>query len=184
MTQDSTQTKSCPHCSKDIPSTAKKCPYCQSDLRSWPRQHPLLALIIFFVAFIAVLSSVGDSSSNSNNATSAASPAPTGPNEARSLGQDAYLRLPGNDDPAQVLCLAPTKAVYDEYGKALLAKDYLGILDLTKVGLFCVHNGSGVKVIDTSVTLTKVRVTRGATDVDSDKVGEAGWSASEWVVVK
>ncbi len=74
--------------------------------------------------------------------------------------------------------------MYDEYTKALLAKDYLGILDLTKEGLFCVHNGSEVRVIDTSMTLTKVRVTKGAAEADSDKVGEAGWSASEWVVVK
>jgi hypothetical protein len=111
-------------------------------------------------------------------------PAPTasGPSEARTLGQDAYLRLPGNDDPTQALCLAPTKDVYDEYTTALLAKDYQGILDLADKGLFCVHNGSQVKVIGTGVGYTKVRVVQGVAEVDSDKVGEAGWSSSEWVV--
>lgn len=104
------------------------------------------------------------------------------PKEARTLGQDAYLRLPSNDDPTQLVCLAPTQAVYDEYNKALMAKDYQGILDLQNRGLFCVHNGSEVKVIDTGVGYTKARVVKGVADVDSDKVGQAGWSASEWVV--
>ena len=140
----------------------------------------------FWLIIVLVLGGLASTpNSPSTTATTATASdtqsAPT-PKEARTLGQDAYLRLPNNSDPKQVLCLAPTKDVYDEYTKALMAQDYQGILDLSAQGLFCVHNGSEVKVIDTSVVLTRVRVVKGASDVDSDKVGQAGWSASEWVV--
>ena len=111
-----------------------------------------------------------------------ATPVQAGTSEARTLGQDAFLRLPNNSDPKQVICLAPNSDIYDQYNKALVAKDYQGVLELTNQGLFCVHNGSEVKVVDTSVALTRVRVVKGASEADSDKVGQAGWTASEWVV--
>lgn len=178
-------TKLCPHCQKEVAKGAKKCPYCQSDLRSFINRHPIITTlgVLFAIGIVMSAFDGGHSSSSSSAASVPSTPTPAS-NEARTLGQEAFLRLPGNPDEKQVICLAPTKEVYDAYFKALSAQDYQGILDLSNQGLFCVHNGSEVKVIDTSFTLTKVRVVKGADKIDADKVGEAGWSASEWVVAQ
>lgn len=129
-----------------------------------------------------VLSSVNDA--HDKGVAASAPPAPAAPSQARTLGQEAFLRLPDNNDATQLICLAPTEAVYQEYFKALSAQDYQGIVGLADEGLFCVHNGSEVKVIDTSFGYTKVRVVKGVAKIDDDKVGEAGWSASEWVLTQ
>lgn len=175
--------KLCPHCQKEVAKGATKCPFCQSDLRNFLNRHPILSVIGVFIV-IGIIMSALDGGHGDTSTTAAATPATPASNEARTLGQEAFLRLPGNPDEKQVICLAPTKEVYDAYFKALSAQDYQGILDLSNQGLFCVHNGSEVKVIDTSFTLTKVRVVKGADKIDADKVGEAGWSASEWVVTQ
>ena len=180
VVKDPQEAKLCPQCSKEIPKGAKKCPFCQSDIRAWYNRHP----IVTGLGALFILGMIVSGFDGSHGATSSTPTTPPGPAEARTLGQDAYLRLPGSGNEGQIVCLAPTPAIYDEYGKALTAKDYQGVLDLTDQGLFCVHNGSEVKVIDTSAFLTKVRVVQGADKVDADKVGEAGWSASEWVVTQ
>jgi hypothetical protein len=164
-------TKVCPECRSEVDIKAKRCPQCRHKFPRLGAGGVLVALIFGWIVYSVVAGS-----------TASAPSGPIGPAQARELGQDAYLRLPDNSDSSQLICLAPTKVVYDEYSKALMAKDYAGILDLTNEGLFCVHNGSQGKVIDRAFGLTKVRIVAGVLPVDADKVGESGYTASEWVV--
>lgn len=149
----------------------------KSDIKAQAKKHPLLTIVLVTIILWTFGSMIAGSSSSS---TAQNEPSIS---EARALGSGAYLRLPNNTDSSQVICLAPTKDVYDEYTTALMARDTQGLVDLAvDKGLFCVGNGSQVKVIDTSVALTKVRVVKGMTAIDDEKIGEAGWSAREWVV--
>jgi hypothetical protein len=109
-------------------------------------------------------------------------PVPTGPQAVSELGQQAYLRLPSTEDSKQVICLAPDKETHSALQTALMAKDSIGILELTNKGVFCIGNGSKVQVIDRSSGLRRVRIISGVNEVDANKVGRSGWVAMEWVV--
>lgn len=106
------------------------------------------------------------------------------PKEVSEPGKEAFLRLPDNTDPKQLIPLAPTKEVSGKVTKTLLAKDWQGLLELASEGVFGLSNGSKVLVIDTALGLRKVRIIAGVREVDKDKVGLAGWVAKEFVVDK
>ncbi len=106
----------------------------------------------------------------------------TQPSNNMEVGQEGFLRLPGNNDASQVICLGETKDDYNKINKALAAKDFLGILEIP--GAFCVHNGSKVLLIDKDFPACRVRVVQGVAEVDKDKVGMSGYVPYEWVMAK
>jgi hypothetical protein len=59
--------KICPHCKKEIPSSATRCPYCQADLRNWFRRHPILTGVLGVVAIFIFLASIGSQNSSGSN---------------------------------------------------------------------------------------------------------------------
>ncbi len=95
-------------------------------------------------------------------------------------GQEGYLRLPGITDKTQVICLGRTKDDADAISKSLLAKDYLGILEIPEA--FCVGNGTKILFLERSLLLSRVRILQGVNEVDQDKFGLSGWLPFEWVV--
>lgn len=100
-----------------------------------------------------------------------------------SVGDNAYLRLPDNNDPNNKIALGMTAEDAGLITKALIAQDFMGIYELTSQGkAFAISNGSKVLIIDSSVGLRKVRIVSGVQSIDNDKVGMAGWVPMEWVV--
>jgi hypothetical protein len=140
--------------------------------KSWINQHPWWTAIIIF-SVLGLISNATNRSSSTD--TTATTPAPVVV-PTYTLGQEVFLRVPNTSDPTQIICLAPNQAVYDQYTKALQAQDYQGVLDLQSTGMFCVGNGTEVKIIDTSAFMAEVRVVKGENKVDTDKVGSAGWT--------
>ena len=130
----------------------------------------LLVIVIISASFFLVGCSSADKTSTTNLSGDL------------TVGDKGLLRLPGITDKTQVICLAPNSKIYRELTKALLARDSLGILRLGDEGVFCVGNGSKIKVLETSVGLKRVRILRGSNPVDVDKVGMEGWTSSEFVV--
>ncbi len=183
-------TKVCPHCKSEINATAKKCPQCQSDLRNWFSRHKVLtALLLLFglPIVIGIASSSKDSarqkSAEIQNGNQPATTAATGGDwESMKVGDQGYLRIPGYDGTDQNICLGKTKDDAEAIGKALAAKDFLGLLEIP--GAFCVGNGSKVQLIDKSFPYRRVRILAGVNDVDKDKVGLSGYLPAEWVVNK
>lgn len=117
-------------------------------------------------------------------ATPVESPTPAASRIVRTIGGEGFLRLPNTDDPEQVLFLAPTPKIYNDVSGMFLAKDFsLGAMrELAAKGVFGVSNGSRIRVLDTTFTLTRVRILEGIRPIDSDKVGLSGWLPYEWVV--
>jgi hypothetical protein len=101
------------------------------------------------------------------------------------IGTEAFLRLSANNDPEQILLLAPTPEIWDEIGKAFLAKDYYGLLiDLAPKGVFGVSNGTKILIIDKQGIVTplyRVRILKGVRPIDEDKIGRSGWLPSEFI---
>lgn len=135
----------------------------------------LIVVILFFI----IGTSMTDSSAPKNEVASTP-PATTSDN--LTVGQEGYIRLPNNPDPTQIICLGTTKGDADKIGDALLAKDYMGLLEIP--GAFCVHNGTKALLIEKSFPLRRVRITEAYQKIDQDKVGLAGWLPMEWVVSK
>ena len=96
------------------------------------------------------------------------------------VGEDGYLKYDATTDSNQVICLGSTKEEYEQVGKALYAKDYIGLLEIP--GAFCVGNGTKVQVVDSSFTLRRVRIVETYRDVDQDKLLMSGWVPVELVV--
>ncbi len=144
----------------------------------WIKKHKILSTIggLALALLILAIANSGGSPSPSNPATV------DQPITEMAVGQEGYLRLPGISDPSQVICLGSTKEEANQITKSLLAKDFLGILEIP--GAFCVGNGSRALLIEKSFPLRKVRITAGVNEVDSDKVGQSGWLPLEWVVVQ
>lgn len=104
-------------------------------------------------------------------------PTSTKPREVSELGKEAFLRLPDNTDPKQLIPLAPTKEISGQVTKTLIAKDWQGLLELmTNEGVFSVPNGTKALLIDKAIGLRKVRVLEG------EMQSKAGWLPMEWVV--
>lgn len=95
-------------------------------------------------------------------------------------GEDGYLKLKATTDPDQIICLGDTKESYQEVSKSIMSKDYQGLLE--NRGAFCVGNGTMVRVIDFSSGLREVRIISTIRDIDKDKVGRRGWTATEFVL--
>lgn len=140
------------------------------------RKHKIaLVVIVCLVSLIIGLSGGPklDESSNVENVVEKTKAA---------IGDTAFLRLEGISDPEQVICLGSTEEEFSQVGKSLLAKDFIGLLEIP--GAFCVSNGTKVQVIDSAYGVRKVRILEGVREVDSDKVYRSGWTAMEWVVLK
>lgn len=104
--------------------------------------------------------------------------------QSRTPGETGYLRLANDASPGHTICLAPSVDIYEEYTKAMIAQDATGAMRLTNNGLFCVGNGTVVKVLDISALLTQVRIVSGVNEADQDNIGMSGWTAKERVVEK
>ncbi|MDD3723138.1 MAG: zinc ribbon domain-containing protein [Lutibacter sp.] len=167
-------TKSCPHCKATIDKTAKKCQHCQTDLRNWINRHPIWTVIILIFLIPFFISAMNDTE-KTNISTNTQ-------NNNLQVGQEAYLRLPNISDPSQMICLGETINDANKITKAMLAKDFIGLLEIK--GAFCVSNGTKVKIIEKDFPLRKVRIVQGVNKVDNDKIGLAGWLPLEWVVTE
>lgn len=151
----------------------------------------IIALATFFAAialsnsnsFVSTTQPAQTSSPAPTTKPSTPAPAPT-PAQPK-IGDQAYLRLPNNTDPSQVIMLAIEKSDYDAVLKALMANDTFGLFQLASDNkAFGVSNGTKVLVVDSAAGIRKVRILQGVRSVDDDKVGMAGWVAMEWVVSK
>jgi hypothetical protein len=176
-------TKTCPHCRSTINALATKCPHCQSDVRSWGSKHKaglaLLGCIALFIIIISAATNGGGSSTPTQQPIST----PTGGDwQSLVVGDDSFLRIPGITDSNQNICLGKTTKDAEAVSQALLAKDYVGLLEIP--GAFCVGNGSKVKLIEKDFPYRKVRILAGVKEVDKDKVGLFGYVPAEWVVSK
>lgn len=154
-------------------------------MSSWKK----IGLIVLALIILGVIANLANDESTNDTATNdtvqqdvpAPASTPNATNDVK-VGQEGYLRLPGNDDQTQVICLGETKEDFNEINKSLVAKDFMGIINNS--GAFCVHNGSKVLVIDKDFPARKVRVLKGTKPVDQDKVGLAGYVNYEWVLAQ
>lgn len=137
----------------------------------------MFGCIALFIIMISAATSGGSSSSQTPQPTA---PITAGDWQSLVVGDDGFLRIPGNNDTSQNICLGKTKQDADAITKALAAKDYAGLLDIP--GAFCVGNGSKVKLTEKEFPYRKVRILAGVKEVDSDKVGLSGYVPAEWVV--
>lgn len=100
--------------------------------------------------------------------SSTASPTP----KYTDIGQTALLDAAG--DPEALLGI--DKSSYDALGKALLAKDWYGVLELMNNGrVFSVPKDTEVLIIDTGFGVRQVRITEGTSK------GRSGWIAVEFL---
>jgi len=111
-------------------------------------------------------------------------------NSIVSIGETAFLRV-GNNDPEQVIFLAPTPEIWDEVFKAFQVKDKVlrvnELLLLIPKGVFAVSNGTKVLVLDKKGVfspLYRVRIIEGVRSIDDDKIGRSGWLPREFVTDK
>ncbi len=88
------------------------------------------------------------------------------------VGSEATIQAPNLDE----VHLAIDKQAFDEWIKACVAKDYIGMLELQASGrVFTVPNVTKVLVIDSSFASREVRILEG------DAFGKAGWLPYEWL---
>ena len=92
------------------------------------------------------------------------------------VGEQGYLAMPGE---AKSICLGTTKKDYDQVVEALVAQDYLGLLEIP--GAFCVGQGTKVQLLEKGFVVRRVRIVGTHREVDADKFGLSGWTSSEWV---
>ncbi|HEY4513067.1 MAG TPA: hypothetical protein VJH06_00955 [Candidatus Paceibacterota bacterium] len=174
--------KKCPHCKTEIDAGATRCPNCQGKMYVWTPGKKITAVILLFLVFIGFVKA-GSSTTSSPATTVSPSPTPTTATDTSvKVGDTAFLRLPNTTDPTSVICLGSTKEEFGQVGKALLANDFIGLLEIP--GAFCVSNGTKVQVLDQGYGVRRVRILEGVRKVDEDKVLRSGWTAMEWVVGK
>ncbi len=174
----------CPLCKDVIPSNATKCSHCTADLTGKDARENIEGQIkqqkrdlmigvilvcgIFLVIFIGLV--VVDSNTQQ----------PTQSPQSVGIGDDGVLR--SSDDPSGIVFLATTPDALVELTKTIIAKDAVGLLQLSIEGIaFGVTNGTRIKVIDSEVGTRRVRIIQGVNPVDQDKVGRSGWVPREWV---
>ncbi|MDB5189938.1 MAG: hypothetical protein JWN49_264 [Parcubacteria group bacterium] len=175
-TSSNKKTKLCPHCKQEVNPRATRCPHCAGKLWVWSTTNKFIYGGIGLILLFWLIGTFGD-----YFASPSASSVPIKNPIVLTVGQAASLHLPGNDDPTQAICLAPNLALYREYSNALDRRDFGAILPLADKGLFCVHNGSKVKVLETNSVYSRVQVVSGVAEIDKDKIGESGWSVTEWL---
>ncbi|KKQ26941.1 MAG: hypothetical protein US42_C0018G0015 [Candidatus Magasanikbacteria bacterium GW2011_GWC2_37_14] len=182
----SVTTKKCRHCQGIVDIKAKKCQHCSSDLRNWFIRHKIISIILIIILYAIGSQSLSDTNKarqaaklNNDGSTTSTSAEVQNDNNLQ-VGQDSYLRLPNISDPGQKICLGTTTDDADKITKAMLANDFLGLLEIP--GAFCVSNGTKVKLIEKDFPLRRVRIVEGVNKIDSDKVGLSGWVPLEFVV--
>ena len=160
-------TKQCPNCKELIHKGARVCKFCGKKFMSDRRKIAYGVIIgLFTIIFVA------GSSTNTDTET-------TAPADTIVVGDSGFIRLPGNSDPTQKICIGETKEAADEVSKSLIAKDYIGLLLIP--GVFCVSNGTPALLIEKDFPYRKVRVMGALNKVDEDKIGRAGWLPLEFV---
>ena len=167
--------KPCPHCKTEVNAKATRCPHCHGKIFRLTKVSKISLGIIGFVIIIFIIGGSGGTTETTNTPAVTASQTPE-------IGEEGYLRLPGITDPEQVICLGETEEDYDQINKALIAKDFIGLMEIP--GAFCVSNGTKVLVIDSAVFKRRVRILEDVREVDSDKILMSGWTASDWVVAR
>lgn len=92
--------------------------------------------------------------------------------EPSDVGSEATIQVPN----LEVVYLAIDEQAFDEWTKACVAEDYIGMAQLQASGkVFTVPNGTKVLVIDSSFASIEVRILEG------DAIGRSGWIPYEWV---
>lgn len=183
---ESTSVKKCDYCKSEIDSEATRCSKCQADLRGYMKRHPIgafLSIFILFIFLMIILSGASDLQQAAEQAVVANSGSDnTTDTSEMQVGDSGFIRLPDNSDVSQKICLGESKDDANQITKALIAKDYLGLIQIP--GAFCVSNGTPILLIEKDFPLRKVRITGTIDEIDSDKFGMAGWLPLEWVVNK
>lgn len=166
--------KKCQHCKTEIDWEASRCPHCHGRIAVTTANTKIVLVAFAFVMVLGIvqISKLPPSSSSTSTATTSSTP-------SVQIGDTAFLRLPGVTGPTPVVCLGSTKEDFEEITKSMLAKDYIGLLEIP--GAFCVSNGTKVQVIDSAFAVRRVRILEGVRKVDDDKVFMSGWTAMEWV---
>jgi hypothetical protein len=100
--------------------------------------------------------------------SSSGTPAP----EPTDIGSEATIQAPDLNE----VFLTIDKQADDEWTKACIAKDYIGMAQMEAVGkVFAVPNGTKVLVIGSGFATRQVRILEG------DAFGKSGWLPYEWL---
>jgi len=157
----------------------------ESKPKKWYQKWWFFVIAVFLV--LVVIGSMGEDKSSKQASQPSKETASQQPQEAdnkpkqlKNLGDEGYLRYPDSNDSEAIVILTADRENYKQVVTAGLSGDTLGILEIP--GAFGVSVGTQVKIIDTDVGVKRVRILDGATDVDDEKIGRTGWTASEWVV--
>lgn len=103
------------------------------------------------------------------------------PQSNLAVGQSGFLR----SGSVETLFVAVDQESFKELVKAARAKDTIGILELAdQRRIFGVTVGTSVLILDKNFSQYRIRVLKGVQEVDTDKVGRAGWVPREWVVAQ
>lgn len=159
---------------KDIPQIIEEGKKNKARKTKWK----MIALLCFLGWFGIIFAFGGKGSSTTTQSVEKSSP--FGNYQNVEVGDNAYLWIEHDPETRGLVCLGRTKDDYDKIGKAFIAKDFIGLLEIP--GAFCVGSGSRVQLIEKDFPLRRVRILKGAGEVDSDKVGISGWTAMEFVV--
>lgn len=171
------QAKRCPLCKEEINKEATKCKHCGTDLQKLKVTNftnGCLGIVVLVIILVFAVSCINSPSSSSTSKTTE-----TATDKSVAIGENGYIRISGETNPDQKICLGREKEDAKKITDALIAKDVLGVME--NPGTFCVGEGTQVLVIEKSFFYTKVRILKGSSDLDTDKVGKSGWLPSDRV---
>jgi hypothetical protein len=176
----------CPECRQKISEEAVNCPKCgrplsdedvdravqeaekQKKVQNAVGMGCLAVVLVLMFAFRGCLSGTSGPPPGSETRGEPAGGASSG----ASVGSEARLHVDGLD----TVMVAVDEQAFDEFTKASVAKDNIGIANLVLSGkLVEVPDNTRVLVVDMGLFRRKVRVLEGT------HVGLAGWVPYEWV---
>lgn len=140
----------------------KNIPLMKED-KNWFARHPILTIFFGLTILGMIISAITDSSTTNSKKI-----------EHLSLGDEGFLYANGIKDRVPI---AISNEAVDELVNALMAEDMYGVAELYLNGkIFDVNQFTKAKIIDTSLSTTKVRILEGKS------VGRSGWIPYEWIV--